>query len=62
MYYDEEFNDKIKGFVTADMLIALELKNIANELHESNVMMLDSLPTHMSLDNNGVTVHYGTRK
>ena len=61
MYYDKEFNDLYEKYLP-QYVIALELKNIANELHESNVMMLDSLPTHMSLDNNGVTVHYGTRK
>lgn len=73
MYYD---NDKIEaakalavvaenGGDTNTVLlggIVSALYDIANELHEANTIMLKSTITHMTLDNNGATIHYGFEK
>lgn len=61
-YYDEEFNEIVDGLFNSNVLIALELKNIANELHQSNTITLGSVPTHMTLDSNGATLHYGLER
>lgn len=62
MYYDEEFEKLTDGLFNGHALIALELKNIANELHQSNMDMLHSRPTHMTLGVNEATIHYGAEE
>ena len=62
MYYDEQFNTELKLIYNPDIdvrdkrhfalnMIAIELKNIANELHEMNEIKLQEL--------RGITVDFG---
>ena len=72
MYYDEEFYEKAQltkketAFESKQLawlqIAAEQLKNIANELHEANLLTVNSVPTHMTLDKTGATIHYGIEK
>ena len=61
-YYNSEFENNSRKFFDGAYLIALELKNIANELHESNQIMLNTIPSHLKLGANGATIYYECEK
>ena len=65
LIYNPDIDVRDKRHFVLNM-IAIELKNIANELHEvvselheSNVALKKSVPTSMTMDGNGIVVHYG---
>lgn len=73
MYYDKERDEFSKALALVTEIggdtnpvllggIVSALYDIANELHEANTIVLKSTITHMTLDNNGATIHYGFEK
>lgn len=67
MYYTKQFQEEFEAIVNDKgghaiegllMLISLELFNIANELHEQTELCSASVPKRLTLNEDGVTVHY----